>query len=125
MNFLMGSLLFHCSEDAAFWLFDALMRNPQFAMREIYLSGLPGLYSHCEKLESLLAKNLKELHVHFRKHGISLEMFCADWVFSLFSNSAPLSHMSLIYDEFFSDGWIFFYRFALSLLSRLQEKLLS
>ena len=115
----MGSLLFHCSEEAAFSLFDALMRNPRFAMREVYLSGLPGLYSHCEKLELLLALNLRTLHVHFRKHGISLEMFCADWVFSLFSNSAPLSQMYLIYDEFFSDGWFFFYRFALSLLNQL------
>ena len=53
-----------------------------------------------------------------------MEMFCADWIFSVFSNSVPLSEMKHIYSEFFRDGWFFFYRFVLTLLQRLEDKLL-
>ena len=100
------------------------MYSPRFALRDVYLSGLPGLYAHCAQLERLVCINLTDLHVHFLRHSIQMEMFCADWIFSLFSNSVPLSEMKYIYSEFFRDGWFFFYRFVLTLLQRLEDKLL-
>lgn len=44
MNFIVGALLMHCSEDIAFWLFVALIED--FEMRDIYQPKLPGLYKH-------------------------------------------------------------------------------
>jgi hypothetical protein len=34
MNFIVGSLLMHCAEEAAFWLFVSLIED--YEMRDIY-----------------------------------------------------------------------------------------
>eukprot|EP00826_Nyctotherus_ovalis_P058970 TRINITY_DN8159_c0_g2_i2.p4 TRINITY_DN8159_c0_g2~~TRINITY_DN8159_c0_g2_i2.p4 ORF type:complete len:101 (+),score=24.09 TRINITY_DN8159_c0_g2_i2:129-431(+) len=37
MNFVAGALLYHCSEEIAFWLFVSLIEDHE--MREIYMPG--------------------------------------------------------------------------------------
>ena len=44
MNFIVGALLLHCSEEVTFWLFVALIED--YEMREIYMEGLPGHIKH-------------------------------------------------------------------------------
>ena len=44
MNFIVGTLLYHCDEVMAFWLFVSLIEDCE--LRDIYLPGLPGLYKH-------------------------------------------------------------------------------
>lgn len=44
MNFIVGSLLIHCSETMAFWLFVALMED--CGVRDVFVPRLPGLYKH-------------------------------------------------------------------------------
>ena len=53
MNFIVGSLLWHCSEEAAFWLFVSLIED--YDMRDIYQPELPGLYKHCTVMQQLLS----------------------------------------------------------------------
>ncbi len=55
MNFIVGSLLVHCSEDIAFWLFVSLIEDYQ--LRDIYENKLPGLYKHIAILEHLLEEH--------------------------------------------------------------------
>lgn len=52
MNFIVGCLLYHCSEEIAFWIFVTLIEN--FEMRDIFEYKLPGLYKHCFVIENLL-----------------------------------------------------------------------
>ena len=56
-------MLYHCSEAVAFWMFVAMVES--FELREIYEPGLPGLYKHCEKLESLIEKVMPQMSEHF------------------------------------------------------------
>ena len=63
MNFIVGSLLYHCSEVMAFWLFVSLLEDCE--LRDVYLKGLPGLYKHSEIIEMLIMDNLKDLFSHF------------------------------------------------------------
>lgn len=51
-------------------------------------------------------------------------MYASDWVFCLFSNIVPLDLISDFYDNFFDEGWPYFYKFALSMLGTFKEKLL-
>ena len=37
MNFIVGALLFHCSEEIAFWLFVSLIEEHE--IRDVYLPG--------------------------------------------------------------------------------------
>jgi len=94
-------------------------------MRDIYMPGLPGLYKHSELLENILELHQPKLLEHFREQGVKVEMYASDWIFALFSNVIPTSKMDLFFDGFFKDGWIFFYKFAMTLLRILSPKILA
>jgi len=52
MNFIVGMLLHHCSEEIAFWIFATLIED--FEMRDVFEQHLPGLYKHCYVIQNLL-----------------------------------------------------------------------
>lgn len=62
MNFVVGALLYHCSEEVAFWLFVALVEDLE--IRDVYLPGLPGLYRHTRAIESLISLNFSAVANH-------------------------------------------------------------
>lgn len=65
MNFIVGSFLYHCNEEVAFWIFVNLIEG--YELRDIYEPGLPGLYRHCYIIEEFLALKIKDLSDHFVK----------------------------------------------------------
>jgi hypothetical protein len=62
MNFIAGALLYHCSEEIAFWIFALLIKN--YGIRDVYLPGLPGLYKHTFVIDSLISKHLHNIFKH-------------------------------------------------------------
>jgi hypothetical protein len=52
MNFIVGMLLHHCSEEIAFWIFATLIED--FEMRDVFEQHLPGLYKHSYVIQNLL-----------------------------------------------------------------------
>ena len=93
MNFICGSLLYHCKEEAAFWLFVMLMED--YDLEEVYSKGLPGLYKHSIMIENLLStqKSLEYVYEQLKVHQIKIDMFATDWIFTLFSNIIPIETM--------------------------------
>lgn len=73
MNFIVGALLFHANEVMAFWLFVSLIEDCE--MRDIYMTGLPGLFKHSHIINSLIISNLNELSSHFVSISIYLIKF--------------------------------------------------
>jgi hypothetical protein len=65
MNFIVGSFLYHCNEDIAFWMFVTLIE--EFEIRDIYEPNLPGLYKHCFVIDNLIGSHIPDLHRHFVK----------------------------------------------------------
>ena len=63
MNFVAGSLLFHCSEEIAFSLFVDLMDS--YELSQIYSKEFSGLLMHTEMIERLIFKQLPEIYAHF------------------------------------------------------------
>lgn len=122
MNFIVGSMLYHCNEEIAFWMFVSLIE--EFEIRDIFEPNLPGLYKHCFVIDKLQQVHLRDLHTHFSQFNIEVQMYASDWVFCLFSNIIPLQLMADFYDEFFKYGWPFFYKFCLSMLDVFKDKLL-
>ena len=51
-------------------------------------------------------------------------MYASNWIFSLYSNVMPTAQMNEFFNNFYSHGWAFFYRFTLTLLRILQPKIL-
>ena len=78
MNFIVGSLLFHCDEYIAFWLFVELLEN--FELRNSYAEGFPDLHRHSENIKILLQKKNKAIYNVFIKHSVELEIFIVEWV---------------------------------------------
>lgn len=66
MNFIVGALLYHANEVMAFWLFVSLIEDCE--MRDIYMTGLPGLFKHSHIISSLVTHNLTDLSQHFVSH---------------------------------------------------------
>jgi len=62
MNFIVGALIFHCSEEIAFWIFVSMIED--YEIRDIYLPGLPGLYKHTQIIDMLIFQNLREIYTH-------------------------------------------------------------
>ena len=52
MNFIAGSILFHCNEVMTFWLFVTLIED--YDLHEIFKPELPGLFKHCGHLEQFV-----------------------------------------------------------------------
>lgn len=122
MNFIVASLLLHCSETMAFWLFLSLIED--CGLRDIFTPKLPGLYKHSQMIEFLLEKHLPELHNHFVHHNIKAEMYASEWIFGLFSSVVPLEFMGDFYSCFFTQRWIYFYKLVLTILKTHQAELL-
>ena len=62
MNFIVGSLLIHCSSTIAFWLFVSLIED--CGVRDIFTPKLPGLYKHSQVIERLISIHLPEISEH-------------------------------------------------------------
>eukprot|EP00826_Nyctotherus_ovalis_P026185 TRINITY_DN2044_c0_g7_i2.p1 TRINITY_DN2044_c0_g7~~TRINITY_DN2044_c0_g7_i2.p1 ORF type:complete len:346 (+),score=81.32 TRINITY_DN2044_c0_g7_i2:70-1107(+) len=62
MNFVVGALLYHCSEEIAFWLFVAMVED--FDIRDVYSPGLPGLYHHTRAIEKFISRNFSSVAAH-------------------------------------------------------------
>jgi Rab-GTPase-TBC domain len=95
MNFICGSLLYHCSEEAAFWMFVMIMED--YDLEEVYTKGLPGLYRHTSMIEKLLSaqKPLEDVFEQLKAHQIKADMFATDWIFTLFTNIIPIEMIVL------------------------------
>ena len=45
-----------------------------------------------------------------------MEMYASEWIFGLFSSIIPIEKMVHFYENFFIEGWPFFYKVALGYL---------
>ncbi|KAH8740290.1 hypothetical protein FG386_001565 [Cryptosporidium ryanae] len=124
MNFLVGCILWHSNtEELAFQLLVSLMFN--YGMREMFISGLPGLRVKCKILDYLIQKKLFDIWDHIIKQGGSIDMLATDWFLTLFSYSIPLNVIGLFWDDFFEQGWIPLYKLILYRLKRIENNILS
>ena len=123
MNFITAALLWHASEVDSFWLLVHLLE--EYDMRDNYMPRLPGLSKHCQIVNLLLIERLPRLHLLFCEHRITCELFITDWCFTMFGSLAPVQDMGVFLSGFFAEGWGFFYKVVLVILSRLEARLLS
>ncbi|CAI2382634.1 unnamed protein product [Moneuplotes crassus] len=123
MNFIMGSLLYHCPDPhVAFWLFVTLME--QYQLCDNFKGDLKGIEKHCGAIKIIIANELPKLNGHFDKNEITIEMFATDWIFGVFSHVIHLDFMGAFYDNFLKERWYFFYKMVVIFLKDIQISLL-
>lgn len=122
MNFIVGALLYHANEVMSFWLFVSLIEDCE--LRDVYMTGLPGLFKHSHIIGTLVDRHLPDLASHFEQHTLRVEMYASDWIFALFASVIPLEHVGQFLGKFYRHRWIFFYQLILSVLKFLERELL-
>jgi hypothetical protein len=123
MNYIVAALLWHCNEVDAFWIFVGLMEKHE--LRDTYLPSFPGLSKHCQIIQLLTLEQLPNLHRHFALFDVQCRMYATEWCLSLFGSVVPANEMVTVLDNFFQKGWIFFYKFVIYILKRLEKQLLN
>lgn len=56
------------------------------------------------------------------EYNVNIEICIVEWIFSLFSSIIPLEIQMEFYLEFFSEGWIYFYKMCISAILHLNMK---
>ena len=115
MNFIVGFLLYHCDENIAFWLFVALFE--EYNYREIFAKNFPGLKVHVEKVKSILKNYSPTLYQELAQANVTYEIFMIEWLYSLFSSIIPLELQMSFYKGFYCQGWKFFYKMCISIIT--------
>jgi hypothetical protein len=115
MNFIVGFFLFHCDEHVAFWLFVSLFE--EYDYRTIFMNDFSGLKYHVEKVQTILKKYNSKLYEDLTKCGVNFEIFMIEWLYSLFSSIIPLELQMNFYKGFFCEGFKFFYKMCISIIT--------
>ena len=126
MNFIAATLMYHCNEEVAFWLFVHLMQMSD--VRSIYQPpNMPGLILHVRVLEQLIQMKLAKLNHHLIT-GLGLvthQIYLHDWIICLYTSIMPIDLSMQFLTGFFERGWLFFYQVALAILMSLEHRLLA
>ncbi|KAK1443878.1 hypothetical protein BgAZ_207540 [Babesia gibsoni] len=123
LNFVVANLLWHCTEEQAFWAFISMMYI--YECRCMYLPRLPGVFRRSEVLEKCLEKYIPKLAAHLKSVGVHMPMIASDWLMTLCANSIPIKPLGLLWDAFFDEGWIAIYRFIIYRLMKFEPYLLT
>lgn len=64
MNFIVASIMYHCNEEVAFWIFVQLLQQ-NHDVRSIYQPpNMPGLAMHVSKIEEIIENKMPKLNTH-------------------------------------------------------------
>ena len=122
MNFIGACLLLHSDEVMAFHFLEMLL--VEYELRHVYLGEFVGLYKHCKIIDALVGEKMPILHDHLKKQAVQTEMFCSDWLISLFTSTLPHSQTTRFFQLFFKDSWIVIYKMILLILTHFEESIL-
>ena len=122
MNFIAGSLLYHASEEIAFWLFVSLLDD--YELRELYLPDMPGLNKHCQILDFILLNSNYKVYEYLKQRQVKIQFLIIDWIFCLFGSSIAIEKIGLFFDYFFESGWIFFYKVIIQIINKHEKAIL-
>ncbi|ORM40853.1 TBC1 domain family member 2B [Babesia sp. Xinjiang] len=123
LNFIVANLLWHCTEEQAFWAFISIMY--MYDCRCMFLQGLPGVFRRCDVIEKCMEDHVPKLTEHLRNVGVHIPMIASDWLMTLCANSIPIKPLARLWDSFFAEGWIVIFRFILFRLKQFEPYLLT
>ena len=103
--------MYHSGEVAAFWLLCALMEK--YNLKEVHSPGMPGLAYHMKLFERLGREHIGDLFKHLDKNYVDVDLFCSEWLISIFLNMIPLELTGIYLDLFFENGWPTLYKLGI------------
>lgn len=123
MQFVVGPLLLNMPDEEAFSTFVRLMQN--YDLRGHFIPNMPSLQLRLYQFDRLVEETLPLLHLHLVRRGIKSSMYASQWFMTLFSYRFPLDVVYRILDSVFAEGIEAIFRFALALLQKSEDKLVT
>ncbi|KAM9959618.1 hypothetical protein ACTFIR_000701 [Dictyostelium discoideum] len=121
MSSIASLLVMYLSEEDAFWTLQSLMSRPEYSMRSMFLSDLPGLLRMSFVFENLLNHYFPAAKNALDNINLTTTLYSTKWFLIGFLDSFPF-HISLrVWDLIFSEGYTIVYSIAMALF-RLNEK---
>ena len=104
MNFIAGFLLLVSggNEIESFSMLEAVIYH--FSLKDFFTEGMSQLKKTLTEFDSLFARNLKQLHWHFKVQDLSEDLWVLKWFITLFTAVLPLNLVLHIWDIMMVDG---------------------
>lgn len=115
------SLLFMNEEDA-FWCLVYIVE--QLMPPQYYSKQLVGAQVDQGVFKELVCEKLPNLSIHLETHGVDPTMLSLNWFLCVFVDSLPVNTYLHIWDAFLFEGSKVLFRYALAVLSYMEEKLM-
>lgn len=118
-------LLMYMPEEDAFWTLVQLLNEPEYAMRNMFMTGFPALHTAFYVHTQLVRRFLPKLSAHFEKENITTIFYATKWFMTIFIDVLPFEFCLRVWDVLFFDGMRLVHTIALRILERFQKQLLA
>ncbi|KAI7876499.1 rab-GTPase-TBC domain-containing protein [Mucor mucedo] len=116
LNFVVGILLLHLSDEEAFCVLTSLMKQAEF--RTQFDCDLSGLNIRIFQFGQLMIHYTKGLHIHFKLQRMNTKMFITPWFLGMFGNQSNIKVVYRIFDLVLLEGTNFLFNVGLALLTK-------
>lgn len=123
MIFIAVPLIMNMNEAECFCLLVNLMK--EYNLRDLFCPDMQGLHKLLYEFDGLLEKYAPFLYNHLINQGIKSSMYASQWFLTFFAYKFPLDIVLRIYDILFTQGIESILKFAVNLLLKNSETLLS
>ncbi|KAF9122218.1 GTPase-activating protein [Mortierella sp. 14UC] len=123
ISFIVGPLLLNMPEEEAFCMLVRMMQT--YEMRGHYTPDMEKLQLRLYQFEQLMEETVPMIFKHLRNQGIRSTMYASQWFMTVFAYKFPLELVFRVYDILFVEGADALLRFAVALLVKNHDRILS
>jgi len=124
MNFIAAMFITYVSEEEAFWLLVAIMKDSPCRMRGLFGEGMSEAHQVLFVAQKLITQFLPRLSRHFAAENVDITMFATQWLLTMYTSHFPFDIVTRIWDCFLVEGWKVTYRVMLALLEGASAELM-
>ncbi|KAJ3284376.1 GTPase-activating protein [Borealophlyctis nickersoniae] len=121
--FIVGPLLLNMPDEEAFCVLVRLMKD--YNLRELYTPQMVGLQLRLYQFDKIVEEQFPAVHKHLEAQDIKSTMYASQWFMTMFAYRFPLPIVFRIMDIIFAEGVDAMLRFALALIKRNADHILT
>lgn len=125
MGFVSGMLMTYVTPEDCFCMMNSLYMRDDYAIKPMYLKGMPGLEVCFYTLLTLQKKYMPKLFARMTEVGFMPQMYASQWFLTLFAVYFEIDVVVRIWDIYLVEGRKTIFRIGLAILKLLEKKLMT